>query len=270
LVVTGMVTYYNLNPDSPLSEAFSGVGLHWAAGIIAAGSVTTLTATTLASLLGQPRIFYQMALDWLLWKPFVKLNNSQIPIFGTIITGVFSGLIALVFDLGDLANMISIGTLLAFTVVCGSVVILRYKEPDIATYGKFSTNFPEEEDSYFLAFEPLARVLIPFVPWLIVYFVLFATVFAVSFQIGASIWARALAGVPLVGIYLLLQILRPKFIPQTFKAPLVPLFPLLGVVINIYLIVSLPVDAVYRVLVWSGVGFVIYFGYGIKHSKLNK
>lgn len=103
-----------IDKDAPLSNAFQGLGMTWAAAIIAAGSVSTLTSTTFASLLGQPRIFYQMAVDVRSASPpfasspfsarkltsrmqgllppfFKKLNKRQVPVYGTIITGMVAG-----------------------------------------------------------------------------------------------------------------------------------------------------------------------------------
>lgn len=62
---------------------------------------------------------------------------------------------------------------------------------------------------------------------------------------------------------------RPLNIPKTFACPLVPLFPLIGVFVNIYLIVQLPIDAIYSTAAWIGIGLMIYFGYGIRKSRLN-
>eukprot|EP00944_MAST-04C_sp_MAST-4C-sp1_P013015 g13015.t1 len=131
LVITGMVNYYDLNIDSPLSSAFSKVNFHWASIVVALGSASTLTATTLCSLFGQPRIFYRMAKDGLLFEKFGFVSKkSGVPTFGTIVTGVGAGVLGVFLDIDILTDMISIGTLLAFSVVCISVLILRYRNND--------------------------------------------------------------------------------------------------------------------------------------------
>ena len=104
LVLTGMVPSDQIDVNAPLSSAFLHAGLSWAGIIIAFGSVTTLTATTLCSLFGQPRIFYRMSQDGLLWTPFSMLNKKQVPIFGTIVTGGTSMLIAFFLDIGTLSS----------------------------------------------------------------------------------------------------------------------------------------------------------------------
>jgi amino acid transporter len=126
---------YNLLTDTPLADAFDRVGLHWAAIVIGASSVMALSVTTLASLLGQPRIFFQMAQDGLFFSAFGRVNKQQAPVFGTWITGLFAGVLAAVYDLDQLTGMISIGTLLAFSVVCGGVIVLRYRDNPSSSTG---------------------------------------------------------------------------------------------------------------------------------------
>jgi len=128
-VVNGMVPFWRVDRSAPIAAAFSTRGVTWAAILVSVGSMTSLTATTLVSLLGQPRIFYQMARDGLLFPQFAYLSNKrQIPLFGTIVTAIFATALALFFDINSLTNMISFGTLLAFSTVCGGIVLLRFKE----------------------------------------------------------------------------------------------------------------------------------------------
>jgi len=77
LILTGMQPYYLIDVNAPLSVAFQAVHMNWASTIIAFGSITTITATCLASLVGQPRIFYQMARDGLMFKIFFWKSTSQ-------------------------------------------------------------------------------------------------------------------------------------------------------------------------------------------------
>jgi len=254
LVITGMVPYHLINKDAPLAVAFSDVGLKWAAIIIAFGSVTALTATTLCSLLAQPRIYYQMAKDGLFFRPFGKVSpKTQVPLFGTIVTGIVSSLLALLFDLDTLTEMISIGTLLAFTVVCAGIVVVRFKQ---AT-----------------SYAPKAQVgSEAFRKWVIQFLIAFfscSVVFSYFVKYDFPIWAIITSTVPLLFIMGALSMVRQTNIPLTFKCPLVPVVPLLGVLVNTFLIVQLPIDAMIRVLIWSFIGFAIYFGYGIRHSRLN-
>ncbi len=121
-VVTGMVPWYALDPNTPLASAFETVGVNWATTLIAVCTVTALTASTLCSLFGQPRIFFRMAKDGLLFQAFAKVHpETKAPLVGTLVTGVTAGLIALMMSLDVLTDMISIGTLMAFSTVCAGM-----------------------------------------------------------------------------------------------------------------------------------------------------
>jgi len=135
VVILGMQPWWALDIYTPLALAFDHVGVGWASLLISGATVTALTGNTLTSLFGQPRIFYRMAKDGLLFKQFATLHpTTKVPLWGTIYTGVGAALIALFIPLDSLANMISIGTLLAFSTVCAGVVILRY-EPAVTAVG---------------------------------------------------------------------------------------------------------------------------------------
>jgi APA family basic amino acid/polyamine antiporter len=272
LVITGMVKYSQIDHGAPLAVAFQDHGLKWAAIIIAIGSVTALTATTLCSLLGQPRIYYQMAKDGLIYPAFGTVNaKTQAPVFGTIVTGVLSSILALVLDLDTLADMISIGTLLAFTVVCAGVIVLRLdKNGDTA----LKIAKADSDRIYLLHGTSPSRMrgldAIPAPPLLFIFFV-GCVFFSLVFKLGWPMWALAIPGTPMVAVWVILQLRKQVNLPTTFRCPLVPLLPLLGMLVNVFLILQLPAagEALIRVAVWSVVGFIIYFGYGIRHSKLN-
>lgn len=251
LVVTGMVPYAQMSTSAPLSEAFSFVGLKWASIIIGIASVTTMTATTLCSLIGQPRIFFQMAKDGLIFPIFSRVNlRTGVPVEGTIITGSISALITFCFSLDSLISMISIGTLLAFTVVCAGVIIIRYRNEDTAEHSNVSL---------FVFLYVCACFVFGLRNWLAFdnfFWWPYSWIFFALFPIFAF--------VPLLG-------LKPLPISAndlTFRCPLVPWIPSLGILMNVWFIMSLPVDSFYRLLIWTTIGMLIYFGYGIRHSVL--
>ncbi|KAA0041801.1 hypothetical protein IC582_019741 [Cucumis melo] len=129
-VIVGLVPYYALDPDTPISSAFSSYGVQWAMYVITIGAVTALFASLLGSILPQPRILMAMARDGLLPSIFADINkHTQVPVKGTIITGLFAAALAFFMDVSQLAGMVSVGTLLAFTTVAISVLILRYVPP---------------------------------------------------------------------------------------------------------------------------------------------
>ncbi|CAL0323418.1 unnamed protein product [Lupinus luteus] len=130
-VIVGLVPYYELNPDTPISSAFSSYGMDWAVYLITTGSVTALFSSLLGSILPQPRIFMAMARDGLLPSFFSDINRrTQVPLKSTIVTGVFAAVLAFFMDVSQLAGMVSVGTLLAFITVAISVLIIRYVPPD--------------------------------------------------------------------------------------------------------------------------------------------
>ncbi|KAI4386624.1 hypothetical protein MLD38_004541 [Melastoma candidum] len=130
-VIVGLVPYYSMDPDTPISSAFASHGMKWAAFIITAGAVMALCSTLMGSILPQPRILMAMARDGLLPPFFSDINKkTQVPIKSTIATGICAAVLAFFMDVSQLAGMVSVGTLLAFTMVAISVLILRYVPPD--------------------------------------------------------------------------------------------------------------------------------------------
>ncbi|CAN1271855.1 Cationic amino acid transporter 2, vacuolar [Linum perenne] len=132
VVVVGLVPYYALDPDTPISSAFASYGMQWAVYIITAGAVTALCASLMGSLLPQPRMFMAMARDGLLPSFFSEIDkHTQVPVKSTIVIGILAAALAFFMDVSQLAGMVSVGTLLAFTAVAVSVLILRYVPPDV-------------------------------------------------------------------------------------------------------------------------------------------
>ncbi|KAK6944549.1 Amino acid/polyamine transporter I [Dillenia turbinata] len=131
IVIVGLVPYYSLDPDIPISSAFASYGMQWAMYIISSGAVTALCAALMGSILPQPRILMAMARDGLLPLFFSDINErTQVPVKSTVVTGLFAAALAFFMDVSELAGMVSVGTLLAFTIVAVSVLILRYIPPN--------------------------------------------------------------------------------------------------------------------------------------------
>lgn len=146
VVVVGLVPYFAMDPDTPISSAFASHGMHWAAYIITAGAVTALCSTLMGAILPQPRILMAMARDGLLPAFFSDINKrTQVPIKSTIVTGIGSATLAFFMDVSELAGMVSVGTLLAFTMVAISVLILRYVPPDVVP---LPSSLQESIDAY--------------------------------------------------------------------------------------------------------------------------
>jgi APA family basic amino acid/polyamine antiporter len=131
LVLTGITDWRTLDVANPVSFAISKIsGLGWLTLPIDIGAIVGLASVTFVSLYGQSRIFYSMARDGFLPPAFAKVHpRSRTPYIGTIITSAFAALLAAVFPLDILAELVSVGTLLAFIAVCVGVLILRITAP---------------------------------------------------------------------------------------------------------------------------------------------
>jgi len=130
--ITGMVPYTQLNVDAPVAVALDAhPELSWLRYIVDLGAILGMTSVILTSLLGQPRILLAMADDGLLPPAMSRCHaRFKTPHVATLITGIFAALVAAVFPLDVLADLISIGILLAFVVVCVGVLVMRYKRPE--------------------------------------------------------------------------------------------------------------------------------------------
>jgi APA family basic amino acid/polyamine antiporter len=131
-VLTGMVRYDRINIDAPVSNAFMQAGLPWAQLLISVGAVAGITSVLLVMMLSQPRVFLAMARDGLLPESFFGAVHPRFrtPWKSTILTGIAVATMAAFLPLRILAELVNIGTLLAFVIVCAAVLIMRRTNPD--------------------------------------------------------------------------------------------------------------------------------------------
>ena len=190
-VLTGMIPYKDIKINAPVSDAFAQKGIWWAEFVIAFGALTGITSVLLVTMLSQPRVLLAMARDGLLPDSFFGAIHEKYrtPYKSTILTGCFVALLSGFLPLRILSELVSIGTLMAFVIVCVAVLIMRQTNPDAE---------------------------------------------------------------------------RP------FRAPLYPFVPLAGIGICGLLMFSLPSENWLRLIVWLGLGFMIYFVYGRHHSHMAK
>ncbi|HTV76320.1 MAG TPA: amino acid permease, partial [Candidatus Baltobacteraceae bacterium] len=134
LVLTGIVNYSQLNVPAPIAVAVNNLGpsLHWLEYFIKIGAIAGLSSVILVLLLGQARIFYTMSKDGLLPPVFSVVHPKfRTPWIAQFLIGVIAMLIAGLFPIGLLGELVSIGTLLAFAIVCAGVFVLRFTDPQI-------------------------------------------------------------------------------------------------------------------------------------------
>jgi basic amino acid/polyamine antiporter, APA family len=140
LVLTGMVSYNELNVGDPLAFVFEKLDLKWMSGIIAVSAVIAMASVLLVFQMGQPRIWMSMSRDGLLPKKFSRVHPKfKTPSYATIVTGFVVGIPALFMNLTMVTDLCSIGTLFAFVLVCAGVLVLQNKK-DIPR-GKFKTPY---------------------------------------------------------------------------------------------------------------------------------
>jgi APA family basic amino acid/polyamine antiporter len=131
-VLTGIVHYSQLRGPAPIAVGIDAIGLTWLSPLVKLGALAGLTSVILVTLLGQTRIFYAMSRDGLLPAVFQRTHRRyRTPHVATLLTGVAVAIAAGLFPLDVLSVLVSMGTLLAFAFVCGSVVVLRRTAPDL-------------------------------------------------------------------------------------------------------------------------------------------
>uniref|UniRef100_A0A665UAR1 Cationic amino acid transporter C-terminal domain-containing protein n=1 Tax=Echeneis naucrates TaxID=173247 RepID=A0A665UAR1_ECHNA len=274
--LTLMMPYYELNTQSPLPEAFSYVGWAPARYIVAVGSLCALSTSLLGSMFPMPRVIYAMAEDGLLFRILSRMNaRTKTPLLATVASGVVAALMAFLFDLAALVDLMSIGTLLAYSLVAICVLILSSDE-----YGMETEERPLRETFIArLLFCPSGKT-----PTQTSGNIVYATTAIISVLITilciilANYLPELLAGhvgvvVPCVILTLLCAVCFIIICRQpeskealTFKVPLLPWLPLFSVFVNIYLMMQLDKGTWCRFTVWMVIGFAIYFFYGIKNS----
>jgi len=188
-VMTGMVPYNRLDINAPVADAFAQVGLGWAKFLLALAGVAGITSVMLVLMLSLPRVLLAMSRDGMLPASFFGAIHERFrtPYKSTILTGAFVCLMAAFLPINILLNLVNMGTLMAFAIVCAAVWIMRRTNPEI---------------------------------------------------------------------------------PRPFRAPFVPLVPILGILSCLLLMFSLPSENWLRLIIWLAIGLVIYFSYSRKHSVM--
>jgi APA family basic amino acid/polyamine antiporter len=133
-VLTGIVRYDQLNVDAPIALAIdrAGEGLAWMSPLIKLGAIAGISSVILVMMMGQSRIYYAISSDGLLPSLFSKISSKRgVPRNAILFAGIATGAIAGIFPLNVLSELVSIGTLMAFTIVCISIMVLRKTHPEL-------------------------------------------------------------------------------------------------------------------------------------------
>ncbi len=250
LVVTGMVPYHTLaGVGDPLAFIFKSVNADWVAFIVSLSAIVAMASVLLVFQLGQPRIWMSMSRDGLLPPIFSKIHPKyRTPAFATIVTGVLVAIPAMLLNITVVTDLTSIGTLAAFVIVCGGVIVLDVKHPEMK--GKF--RIPYWPSKYFLP-----------IIWVIAIFLL--EKYAPGYRSGL-VPATLAEFEHLIPMYVfLLTALALTVMSFSMR---ISLIPALGLLSCLYLMSEIPAASWWRLLAWFAIGLVIYFGYGHRHSKV--
>ena len=254
LVLTGMMQYNLLAVGDPLAFVFEKAGLNSLSGIIAAGAIIAMTSVLIVFQLGQPRIWMSMSRDGLLPKAFSRIHSKyKTPSFSTIATGIAVDVPILFFNLKEVTDLTSIGTLFAFVLVCGGILI---KAPETKNGKGFKVPYINSKTwmpylfftAWFIALWKFRNVTFDF--------------FTNLFTYGN--WETFHHKIPtLLFLIITLSLIIISYIKR------LSLIPVLGLITNLFLMSQLGVTNWLRFLIWLVIGLILYFCYGYNNSKLS-
>lgn len=263
LVLTGMVSYVFLGVADPLAYVFTKLNLWWLSGIIALSAVIAMASVLLVFQVGQPRIWMSMSRDGLLPPVFSKLHRKyRTPAFSTIITGILVAVPSLFMNLTEVTDLTSIGTLFAFVLVSGGILILDGRKVPAGNLGgkgtgKFRVPYLD------------SRKWLPFI-WLGVILILMTmdmedltSVFNFHRQAGESGWDVIKHKIPHFAFIIVAVSVSISAVIKKLS-----LIPVLGLITNFYLMSQLGITNWLRFVVWLVIGLVIYFAYGVRKSRI--
>ncbi|XP_018354563.1 PREDICTED: cationic amino acid transporter 3 [Trachymyrmex septentrionalis] len=289
IVLTMILPYYAQSADAPFPHAFDEIGWPVVKWIVNIGAIFALCTSLLGAMFPLPRVLYAMASDGIIFKTLSTVHpKTMTPIYGTVLSGLLIGLMTLIFNLQQLIDMMSIGTLLAYTIVAICVLILRYQKEEnssnvsvilpTSNYQLTPVNIFKELFNLQNRKEPtelsnkIANVGIAFLCIVICIITFLISNMGAHLLAGNMVISVTLSILAIV-LFLNLAAIGRQPVQRTelsFKVPLVPLIPCLSIFINTYLMLQLDIFTWIRFATWLLIGFCIYGFYGIVHSEQGK
>ncbi|XP_055693350.1 cationic amino acid transporter 2-like [Lutzomyia longipalpis] len=272
-VLTMMLPYFEQDVNAPLPHVFRVYGWTVAQYIVSIGAIFGLCASLMGSMFPLPRVIYAMSIDGLIFEFMGRVHpRFKTPMIGTLIAGFLTGTLAAIFNLDQLVSMMSIGTLLAYSMVAGCVLLLRYEVDDQSTKNSsFSLRQLLNMDHQ----EVPTKTTSALVTWAVTIYCIWC--------LGLSLVITQLEGfidqwysiflLCLFAVLIILTLFMISRQPQSrteivFTVPFVPWLPGLSILINIYLMTQLDWMTWIRFGIWIIIGLIIYFSYGMWHSEL--
>lgn len=253
LVLTGMVDYRKFEGvGDPLAFIFekTNANIAWMEFVVSLGAIVAITTVLLVFQMGQPRIWYAMSRDGLMPKKFMEIHPKyKTPSFATIVTGLVVGIPILFTDKSFILDFTSIGTIFAFVLVCGGVLLLPSKEK---IKGRFHLPYINSK----FIFPIIFLGGLAFFYW-----------WQPGFFHDLMDWHDPSQGEFHISMFFFILINLGLCVLTLIKN--LSLIPLIGLSSCLYLLTGMSHNNWFYFLLWFGVGMVIYFSYGYKHSKLN-
>jgi basic amino acid/polyamine antiporter, APA family len=247
LIITGMASYTQMGVSDPLAEIFKLKGMKWMLFIVSIAAVVAMTGILLVYQMGQPRIWMSMSRDGLMPKKFSSIHPKyKTPAFATIVTGLVVGIPIFFTDEKLVLDFTSIGTLFAFVLVCGGMLILPRQTGKRET-GKFRMPYVN------------SKWIVPGIT--ITGFILIFSYLPESVYHGND--SNNTLNIPMVVFYLIWAAMAVLSFLKNLS-----LIPMLGLLSCLYLLTGMGTTNWIMFSIWLGIGLVIYFLYGYRKSRL--
>lgn len=300
-VLTLMLPYYLQDGDAPLPAVFQHVGLSWAGTLVSIGGLFGLSTSLLGAMFPLPRVLYAMASDGLIPRCLATIHpTTHTPLTATLLAGLMAAVMALMFDLSQLVDMMSIGTLIAYTMVSVCVLLLRYQDTDSVdtqcSYTPLSTTdslhdseeelfpcSPSHPTQHHTKLQYLRQCLnldhhtspTPLSMSVATQSTMVFSLLSIPLSLvaihGTDAWYHRV-GLVFTLMKMLSCLLFLSRQPQSkteldFKMPGVPYLPAVSIMINVFLTMKLSWQTWVRFSVWLVAGLMVYTLYGVKHSS---